>query len=91
MISSFFGTFILFQDKEKEQGLSSKIIMSKKEKGLPKISAKHKRNGGKYPSLEWLVAMVIIPLYVTPLLGSSVWWHCYWRSLPGYLNSIQSH
>lgn len=32
MISTFFGTLILFQDKEKEQGLSSKIIMPKKKK-----------------------------------------------------------
>lgn len=32
MITSFFGTLILFQDKEKEQGLSSKIITSKKKK-----------------------------------------------------------
>lgn len=47
MISTFFGTLILFQDKEKEQGLSSKIIMPKKKKKkakcLPKISAKRKR------------------------------------------------
>lgn len=36
MISSFFGTLILFQDKEKEQGLSSKkIIMPKKKSKMP--------------------------------------------------------
>lgn len=68
MISTFFGTLILFQDKEKEQGLSSAQKSSclkkkkKKAKCLPKISAKRKRNGGKYPSLEWLVAMAIIPI-----------------------------
>lgn len=65
MISSFFGTLILFQDKEKEQGLSSKkIIMPKKKKAkcLPKISAKRKRNGGNDPSLEWLVAMAIVAI-----------------------------
>lgn len=39
MISTFFGTLILFQDKEKEQGLSSKIIMPKKKK-KSKMSSK---------------------------------------------------
>lgn len=40
MISTFFGALILFQDKEKEQGLSSKIIMPKKKKKKSKMSSK---------------------------------------------------
>lgn len=42
MISSLFGTFyFFFQDKEKEQGLGSKVVRSKEL--LPKNSGKGQR------------------------------------------------
>lgn len=51
MINSFFGTVFLlcfvFQNKEKEQGLGSRVVKSKER--LPKNFAKSQRERGNYP------------------------------------------
>lgn len=63
MINSLFGTVVFFQDKEKEQGLGSKVVRSKDL--LPKNNVKGQREWREISNLfSSLVAMVIIQIRI---------------------------
>lgn len=63
MINSLFGTVVFFQDKEKEQGLGSKVVRSKDL--LPKNNVKGQKEWREISNLfSSLVAMVIIQIRI---------------------------